>query len=118
MTFQEFHVNNGNTFDLSTGTFTAPVSGVYEFTFSGNTDPKTKCSIEVHKNGDKVLSFYDTGGHYGEKSSQDIFANFGSSWIVSLNIEDTIKLKVNGGKLYSSSYYNRILTGKLLEITS
>ena len=118
VTFEKFHVKSGDTFDLSTGTFTAPASGVYEFTFSGNTDGKANCLIKVHKDGDEFLSFYDTGGYYGEDTSQNIYGSLGSSWIVSLDAEDTIRLKVEQGKLQSDEYRTRILTGKLLEINS
>ena len=115
MTFQNFHVNIGNTFDLSTGTFTAPVSGIYEFTFSGNTDSSVNCRIKVYKNENEDFhSFYDSGG----LNNISQYANLGSTWIVLLDAGDTIKLKVDGGKLYSDSAANRILTGKLLEKTS
>ena len=42
VTFEEFLVNNGNAFDLSTGIFTAPVSGAFEFAFSGNTEGNSR----------------------------------------------------------------------------
>ena len=111
--FEKFHVDSGNAIDLSTGIFTAPVSGVYEFAFSGNTFSGSNCLIGVHKNDWKAFhSFYDSGGTDWE------FANLGSTWIVSLDAGDTMRLKVKKGKLYSDNDMNRILTGKLLEITS
>ena len=113
MTFKRFHVDSGNTFDLSTGTFTAPVSGVYEFSFTGNTASDNSCLIQIYKNGsNKLHSFYTRGGLNSEP-----YANLASSWIVSLDAGDTIRLKVYSGTLYSDSSTNRILTGKLLEIT-
>ena len=115
MTFQNFHVNIGNTFDLSTGTFTAPVSGVYEFAFSGNSDSDDDCFIQIYKNeSNKLHSFYTRGG-FGDSEP---YSNLASSRIVSLDAEDTMRLKVSSGKLYSSSWLRRVLTGKLLEITS
>ena len=114
MTFQNFHVNSGNTFDISTGTFTAPVSGIYEFAFSGNTASDYSCCIQIYKNGNnKLHSIYTRGGQEKEP-----YANLASSWIVSLDTGDTIRLKVYVGKLYSDGSAYRILTGKLLEITS
>ena len=114
MTFKDFTVKSGNTFNLSTGTFTVPVSGIYEFTFSGYSAAGTSCGVEVYKNGNvNIHGFYisNDSSNYDSKKLE-------SSWTVTLNAGDTMRLKVRTGKLFSDSFRPRVLSGKLLEVIS
>ena len=54
VTFERFLINIGDTFDLKSGTFTSPVDGLFEFTFSGNAWDQW-IGIQVYHNGDKKL---------------------------------------------------------------
>ena len=113
MTFEKFIVKTGNIFDLTQGgIFTTHVSGIYEFAFSGYSKSGiAACGIEVYKNENDNIHGFFMRNDYG-------LVKLESSWIVSLNDGDTINLKVMYGRLFSDSYRYRILTGKLLEITS
>ena len=62
--FDNFYINNGNSFDLASGTFTTPVSGNYHFSFSGNCGgSKTRCWIYVKKNAGKLQNKGENGGN-------------------------------------------------------
>ena len=113
VTFEKFLVANGNAFDLSTGTFTAPTSGTYDFSFSGNTPDDDRCGMKVFKNEEIVHSVYTRGG----SGNHEPTANLASSWTIFLKVGDKMTLKVVYGALYSWPDSGRILTGKLLEIS-
>ena len=106
-------MNIGDTFNLVTGTFTAPVKGVYEFSFSGNSNKNDRCGISVLKNNGYIHYFYT------KDSSPDGMAvpNYGplaSTWLSSLDAYDTVKLKVAYGELHTEGSKRRIFNGKLL----
>lgn len=113
MTFEKFIVKTGNIFDLTQGgIFTTHVSGIYEFAFSGYSKSGiAACGIEVYKNENDNIHGFFMRNDYG-------LVKLESSWIVSLKAEDTIRLEVADGKLYSDSCKHRVLSGKLLEATS
>ena len=85
-----------------------PVSGIYEFRFSGYSAAGTNCGIEVYKNGNvNIHGFYisNDSSNYDSKKLE-------SSWTVTLNAGDTMRT----GKLFSDSFRPRVLSGKLLEV--
>ena len=87
------------------------MSGIYEFTFSGYTAAGTSCGVEVYKNGN-----VNVHGFYVSNDSSNYDSNkLQSSWTVTLNAGDTMRLKVRTGKLFSDSFRHRSLSGKLLE---
>ena len=61
VTFERFLVNIGDTFDLKTGTFTSPVDGLFEFTFTGNAR-NDWIGIQVWHNG--TMEFQITSGMF------------------------------------------------------
>ena len=101
-------------FDLSSGTFTAPVKGVYEFSFTGNSDNNNCCSVIVYQNNAIIHAIF--GKTCGNEVDKADYANLASTWIVQLNAGDRIRLKVEDGELYTSQYYHRVFNGKILEI--
>ena len=107
ITFDQFWINNGNDFDLSTGSFKTPLNGSYEFSFSGNAYNTGYCYIQVLKNGMEVNQFQSKSSYY---------ANMASTWILALDSGDEIRLKVRDGACYSDINMHRSFTGKLLEI--
>ena len=97
-------------FDLSSGTFTAPLKGVYEFSFTGNSDDNVACIIYVYKND---VMIHGIRSKYGS-SNQKNYANLASSWLVQLDAGDKMKLKVVSGQLHSNGNMYRIFNGKIL----
>ena len=80
ITFTNFHTDHGSNFDLSSGTFTTPIDGVYEFDFHlpyGNDDTSSSnyrdVRISAELNGAKVAAIRalrtdDYGSHYSNIS--------------------------------------------------
>ena len=48
--YDHVFLNSGGQFSSETGVFTAPIRGVYEFTFSGGALPHKKLSLQLMKN--------------------------------------------------------------------
>ena len=64
--FDHVFYNEGKHFDPISGVFTAPVSGIYEFTFSGQALPHKKLSLQLIKNYVEIQTLaYD--GHVKKK---------------------------------------------------
>ena len=105
--FKKFNVNSGDTFNLTTSTFTAPVSGIYEFTFSGFTGDSEydSCRVVAIKNGNETIHGMYNEGPYGKLVS---------TWMIALDAEETLNLKVTSGQ---GLYADKVLSGKLIEIT-
>ena len=112
ISFEKFHVNHGNTFDLSTGTFTTPLKGIYEFSFSGNSNHDEHLSIKVCKNNEEIHGIYTKNPNEPVK----IYANLASSLLLLLDVGDTVRVKVSTGKLVSWEYGHTIFNGKLLKL--
>ena len=110
VTFDYFHVNQGNMFNLNTGTFTAPVKGIYEFSFSGNSDQDEMCSVHVYKNNEKIQAMFTS------KPKFDFHAHIASSWFITLNVGDNVKLKVEYGEIAAWSNGYTTFNGKLLKM--
>ena len=110
ITYDEAGVNVGNSFDHNTGIFSAATSGLYFFTFSALTsDSVTGLSqVNILKNGAKFNGIYDSNGN--EK-----FNNLNSSWMMTLQEGDQVKLKVVVGKIHGDSNIKLIWSGQLLK---
>ena len=102
--FKELLVNIGDAFNSETSTFTAPVHGNYEFSYSANTD-KSFGGIEVERNGIKRLSSWGSGVEY---------SSLGSKWLMRLNRGDEIRLKVGDASINTNASRYRIFSGKLV----
>ena len=105
-------MNIGNPFDLSTGTFTAPVKGIYEFSFSGNGAENSGFGIHVHKNGERIHGFFTRSATREENGSYD---NLASTWLLSLDVNDTVRLKINYGGFLTNRNMCRVFNGKLIK---
>ena len=109
ITYEE-EVSIGEGFDASTGTFTTPMDGLYQFSFSGRSSSTTDVTfIRVYKNGDEVgirISDRNTAGHGN---------NIAFIWLMELSRNDQIRLKIDSDDLvYAQSSFPVIWTGQLL----
>jgi len=109
--FDQSHIDNGFAL-LENSKFVSPFKGNYEFSFSGHmhTYHNTLVNIEVQLNGVGIHRFYSRD----ENTYPIQMAS--SSWIVSLDVGDSIQLYINYGSLYTDGNCYRSFTGKLIEI--
>ena len=101
-------------FDLSSGTFTAPHKGIYEFSFSANSDHDDCGIVNVFKNDVRIHSIRSKV--CGINSDKYDYANLASTWFVQLYAGDKIRLKVSVGELYSHASMYCIFNGKILKL--
>lgn len=109
--FQRYLTNYGKSFDLMSGTFTAPRGGVFEFSatlLSAPYNSPYNNIMAIEKNHDTDIKFRTT---YGGDRDQNI-ASF--SWITELEKGDTIRLRVSKGFFYCGTSYNCVFTGKFI----
>ena len=91
--------------------------GTIEFSFTGHSFNQASCSyaysgmVQVLLNGSEIHEFYSRDESSGYHD--DILS---SSWIVSLNVGDSIRLKVKSDCIYTNPARYRSFTGKLIEI--
>ena len=107
--YDEIPINIGNGFGQD-GVFSAPVSGIYFFTFSSTTSntQDNQTYVEVMKNGSRVFVIYDSNG--SKKLN-----NLSYSWTLELAEDDKIHMRVDLGKIYSNENLHTIFTGQLLK---
>ena len=111
LTFEGMLLNHGNSF--LNRIFVAPENGAYKFSFSTHVYTNyiyELVSIVIEKNGIEQLTFSTNGHHYG---------SLGYSWIMLLEINDQLKLKLTTGRLNnanvdSSSTRQMIWSGLIL----
>jgi len=107
--FGEYLANNGNSFDLSTGTFVAPRAGVFEFSVAFLNANKNENRMSIEKNDNKELEFLA----YTPGSSYD-YDTLSFSWINELQQGDKIRLRVTAGHFFCSTTYVCIFNGKFI----
>ncbi|XP_067308485.1 cerebellin 13 [Pseudorasbora parva] len=56
--YQKIFTNIGNAYDSNTGTFTAPVNGVYFFRFYAHAHPSKQMAVSLHKNNQIQCSVF------------------------------------------------------------
>ena len=119
LTFPKIVTNLGGAFDGSSGVFTAPVKGVYTFSFSGQQSSSSKSGtaidLAVRKNGASIFYIYDDKNSSGESQ---MWQNINSIFSLELNQNDKVNLVLNPyDKLYASSSFRLIFMGQLVVAT-
>lgn len=112
-TYDKFFSNYGSSFSLSTGIFTAPRAGVYEFfaaMYQQWGDSSKNNDINVMKNDEEALIF----SSWYDSSSYRNHDTVSFSWIMSLQQGDTIGLKVKDGYFKCTGDAGCIFNGKFI----
>uniref|UniRef100_A0A669F9M3 Complement C1q-like protein 3 n=1 Tax=Oreochromis niloticus TaxID=8128 RepID=A0A669F9M3_ORENI len=101
MIYDTVLVNIGNAYSPVTGIFTAPVSGVYFFTYFCHSGGVRKTSLHLYKNNEVILHIHD-------HQSADAADNGGNAVFLQLQQGDTVyvRLKANSHVYRSSTVTN------------
>merc|ERR1712004_6971 len=117
--FPKIVTNLGGAFDGSSGVFTAPVKGVYTFSFSGQQSSYARSGgaidLAVRKNGAGVFLIYDDKNSSGESQ---MYQNINSIFSLELNQNDKVNLYLDSDdRLYASNSFRLIFMGQLVVAT-
>ena len=93
MTYAHAHVNPDNVVNLSTGEFTAPVSGDYYFQFHGMVEKGHEARVVMMANNRVLAHMYDKD--YSGNNQR--FAMFGQSIIANLQVRPNTVLALPSG---------------------
>ena len=109
--FNGFLTNYGNSFSLTSGIFTSPRQGVFEFsTAIHHYTRKYSNTLVIEKSNSKVLEFEA----YAEPNNSN-GDTLSFSWIIDINQGETIRLKVgNNGKFEAYADSNWVFNGKFI----
>ena len=104
--------NDGNQpMNISTGIFTAPNEGFYEFHFYGNGYRGEDTAIEVLVNGiTQLTSFLDA-----DSNNRNDFLQLSFHCILHLGKDDNIQLRVARGKIWVREELESVFTGNLVQ---
>ena len=109
ITFADFFTSSRDFFDLSSGTFTAPAKGTYEFSFAGrHTTIYSENKISVLRKATEIATFGAL-----KMAEED---NLSFTLSIDLNENDTVRLQVLAGTFESNSDRLLVFSGKLLSI--
>uniref|UniRef100_A0A3P8N611 C1q domain-containing protein n=1 Tax=Astatotilapia calliptera TaxID=8154 RepID=A0A3P8N611_ASTCA len=99
--YERVFVNTGNAYNELTGIFTAPVSGVYFFTYFCHSGGVRKTSLHLYKNNEVILHIHD-------HQSADTADNGGNAVFLQLQQGDRVyvRLKANTHVYRSSTLTN------------
>ena len=109
LTFGQVDIDIGEAFDGSF--FTAPITGIYKMTFSGQNAMSDidHTSISVYKNDNRMFGImdYNVAVEWGD--------NVSYTWMMKLDVGDRVKLR-SANDLYATSDFPLTFTGELIHI--
>ena len=108
--YDGFLTNYGNSFNLTSGIFTSPREGVFEFSAATYHWTQGSYKLIVEKNNIQVLQFRAYAeSEYGNSDTLSF------SWIMELNQGETVRLRVgNSGKFDAYGNANWVFSGKYI----
>ncbi|XP_047192080.1 complement C1q tumor necrosis factor-related protein 3-like [Scophthalmus maximus] len=101
--------NVDNVFNLNTGIFTAPVDGLYYFTFFYRTPANKESMLILYKNGREVLKSSETERYYGGTDTA------GNAAILKLKADDELYLTLPAGNSIWAAGRQTTFSGFLLD---
>ena len=117
LTFPNIVLNLGNKFDGNTGTFEAPVQGVYRFSFSGQqpggpSDAAQDMNVKVMVNDVQLFSMMDDRN---TKDENQKFQNLSYNFELRLDQNDKVYLTIESGDyLYTDRIMRLFFSGELI----
>jgi len=105
LTYNNVQINNGNHYNGSTATFTAPVSGLYYFSFDyyAQTNNTARAVIKKSTNGGSSFSIF----RYGcRANSPDNYVAVTTAGVISLNANDQVRTEREDGIVHINNPYN------------
>ena len=99
-------LNIGRAMNLATGVFTAPVNGLYQFTFTGRSyQPKSENFVWLRVNGTYIATSFASSNDY----NMPLFAT------VNLKKGNEVAMVLGDGTLFDSIHHHTYFSGILLE---
>lgn len=105
-------INNGNHYNTSTSTFTAPINGIYVFTWSTWHNVNTTARTYLHINGSEYKSSSNSNGVHLRLSTNDNAAYGSAQIIAQLNENDAVRIYNGEGDI--TLFFANIFTGYLI----
>ena len=95
ITYNKLVTNVGDGMDINSGRFTAPLTGIYHFSFNGLTDDFSHyIFIEILKNDVQEFIFQDSNN----SNNYNTHESLSYSWTMVLRENDRVHLRVRGPK--------------------
>jgi hypothetical protein len=107
-------INRGSAYNTSTGIFTAPVAGIYYFSFFCMANSAASLWVQFFKNGALVNVGGNPYNGYPSNAPTGTFGPLSGSILMSLNVGDTANLNLTTGTMYSGGNMHNGFVGYLV----
>ena len=103
ITYTQVIQDTNSSVDLENGIFRSPLDGTFQFSISAESYGSFRSTIGVYVNGKREFTIVNDNDYYG---------NLSYMWILNLNSNDEVHLKVDTGSIYVNNDYDRIGEGR------